>query len=274
MAELNENLLRSFLETTYFVRVADKCVGGKIGERSEEFDAMLAVRNAKSAMLITAWNPWSERKTDAENAAANGRLKDRIVSEGFEFLPSFNRGAKQDWPDEEGFCVFGVNREDARRFAREFEQHAVVFLKTGQRLSLEFSKLPALPVFVYGTLMRGESREKKWPCAPVSVEPATVDGALVAFPKYPALVEGPGRVAGELRTLAPEDVARTLEVLDRIEGFDQSGADDLYQRQIVECTLASGEERLAYTYFLAARAHSAQMIPPEADGATRWRRRR
>src|SRR5438093_3247250 len=47
----------------------------------------------------------------------------------------------------------------------------------------------ALPVFVYGTLKRGEERARCWPRSPERVVPATTQGRLYDLGTYPALVQ-------------------------------------------------------------------------------------
>src|SRR5262245_31105020 len=103
-------------------------------------------------------------------------------------------------------------------------------------------------VFVYGTLKRGQVRERCWPRPPISVEPATVHWALYDLGPYPALVAGDDTVAGELWHLAPGDMQATLAALDRVEGFGGK-EDDLYRRVIVECETTTGSTR-AWTYQL------------------------
>ena len=127
-------------------------------------------------------------------------------------------------------------------------------------------------VFVYGTLQRGEVRERCWPRPPISVEAATVRGALYDLGPYPALVTGDDTVAGELWRIAPGDMAATLAALDRVEGFAGS-SDDLYRRVIVECQAAAGGTP-AWTYHLAnlSLLRTATRIPPGGDGRCLWKR--
>src|SRR5262249_38272795 len=104
-------------------------------------------------------------------------------------------------------------------------------------------------VFVYGTLKRGQSREKSWPRTPLSIEPATVRGQLYDLGPYPGLIEGSDIVAGELWTFAPQDMPPTVAVLDEIEGL-YGRENDEYRRVIIEC-LSSGHKFAAWTYHYA-----------------------
>jgi gamma-glutamylcyclotransferase (GGCT)/AIG2-like uncharacterized protein YtfP len=161
-----------------------------------------------------------------------------------------------------------------------------------------------LPVFVYGTLKRGEVRAACWPREPVKVEEATVRGALFDLGDYPALVPGdypalvpgdypalvpgddpalvPGDypalvqgddlVGGELWHFAEADLPAVLARLDRIEGY-HGHADDLYRRMVVECQAGGGTvEAWTYHFARAAELASHPRIPPDAHGICRWSR--
>lgn len=126
-------------------------------------------------------------------------------------------------------------------------------------------------IFVYGTLQRGECRERCWLRPPLRVEPATVRGALYDLGPYPALAAGENCIAGELWQLAAADLAATLMELDRVEGF-ASRDDDLYHRVIITCQAAAGPvEAWTYRY---ARLHELQpsqrIMPDPATNQCRW----
>lgn len=104
-------------------------------------------------------------------------------------------------------------------------------------------------VFVYGTLKRGQCRERCWPRTPVSVEPAEVAGLLFDLGAFPALWHGQGRVAGELWHFHEDDMRSVLETLDRIEGYANSPG-DLYRRERVAVKCGVGLAT-AWTYVFA-----------------------
>ena len=129
-----------------------------------------------------------------------------------------------------------------------------------------------LPVFVYGTLKRGEERSNRWPHPPVKVERATTSGRLRDLGPYPALVEGAGIVLGELWHLRLADLPETLRVLDEIECFGTENV-DLYVRRIVSCRNDQGELYRAYTYFFAdpQAIENAPFVEPNEHGVIDWR---
>jgi gamma-glutamylcyclotransferase (GGCT)/AIG2-like uncharacterized protein YtfP len=125
-------------------------------------------------------------------------------------------------------------------------------------------------VFVYGTLKRGECREKCWPIPPREVVPATVLGLLYDLAPYPGLVAGRHRVAGEAWHFAEADMPVTLAALDDIEGaYGRDG--DEYHRDVVLCSTATGDlYAWAYFYQRVHELHSAKPIWPNAEGFCCW----
>jgi gamma-glutamylcyclotransferase (GGCT)/AIG2-like uncharacterized protein YtfP len=134
---------------------------------------------------------------------------------------------------------------------------------------------PIESIFVYGTLQRGEVRERCWPRKPVRIEWATIRGQLRDLGDYPALVVGEDLILGELWHIAEADMTATLKALDEVEWFGQDEC-DLYIREIVTCRTLSGEERPAYTYRYAQLAKIAQspIVLPGQDGFCHWTNRR
>jgi gamma-glutamylcyclotransferase (GGCT)/AIG2-like uncharacterized protein YtfP len=110
-----------------------------------------------------------------------------------------------------------------------------------------------LPVFVYGTLRRGEKNHARYLGGrTVSELSGTVAGELffVADGGYPYLRPGPGRVHGELLELAPQHYASTLAGLDALEEYDPlDEAHSVYLRRSAQVRLADGSERLAWVYY-------------------------
>lgn len=129
----------------------------------------------------------------------------------------------------------------------------------------------SLPLFVYGTLKRGESRDKQWPFAPLKVCPATTCAALYDLGPYPAIGPGNDCVAGELWFVRDEHLAATLRQLDAIEGYQQGGP-DLYVRRIITCSDNWGWSHRAYAYFFAdaRRLATFRRISPSPDGRCSW----
>lgn len=128
-----------------------------------------------------------------------------------------------------------------------------------------------LSIFVYGTLKRGQVRERMWPRKPVRVEAATTAGALFDLGPYPALVQGSDVVEGELWHIAAGDMGETLRTLDEVEGYLPEGV-NLYERRVVTCRSETGQMLQAWAYFYARVESLAgkTAVKPGGDGCCRW----
>lgn len=119
---------------------------------------------------------------------------------------------------------------------------------------------PATGVFVYGTLLSGQSRAALLPADAVR-HPASVNGRLVDCGAYPALVPGQrGIVKGEFVEIG--DIGQTVELLDRIEGYSPSRdpADNLFQRRLITLEGPDGGRVRAWTYISTAAAADLPVI--------------
>ena len=110
-------------------------------------------------------------------------------------------------------------------------------------------------LFVYGTLMPGESNYDQIEDLVIDHKPGTIiDGVLVDLGAFPALVPGAGIVVrGVLLEIKPA----ALEVTDRIEGYSPDRDRCLYLRKEVTVVVEDGEDATAWTYVFANPASIA-----------------
>ena len=130
-------------------------------------------------------------------------------------------------------------------------------------------------VFVYGTLKRGESRENLWPAPPDSVRPGWVWGELYCRRAYPALRPGGDRIRGEIWTFPAETMPAVIEQLDRIEGTDQRGQPNLYDRVEIEVFEPDQDPPVAataisYHYATDPELEGFDRLPPDESGYVEW----
>ncbi len=123
--------------------------------------------------------------------------------------------------------------------------------------------MEAVPLFVYGTLMRHEPAFRYLAAVSQRSARASLPGALLySTGRYPIAVDGAGVVHGEVHWIAPLAVARLLAQLDRYEGDEYVRV----QRQVI---LATGAAVTAWVY-LGEPADAVAHVPiPSGD----WRER-
>jgi gamma-glutamylcyclotransferase (GGCT)/AIG2-like uncharacterized protein YtfP len=116
-------------------------------------------------------------------------------------------------------------------------------------------------LFVYGTLMPGESNHRQIQEWVHAVRPGTIEGILVNLGAFPALIPGEGIVRGVV--LDVDEAA--LEITDRIEGYSPDRCHCLYIRKEVIVQLENGGELRAWTYEFADPAIIADKPPLVVD---------
>ncbi len=137
-------------------------------------------------------------------------------------------------------------------------------------------------LFVYGSLKRGFLREGAWPYPPLHVRVGCIHAKLFDLGPYPAIILSNAIdstddcildcVLGEVWTIAPGHVAKTLQVLDQVEGFVLDRHDNEYLRKVVEVTLENGEPMQAYVYEYANRdrlANCRQIVTNTSFGSAK-----
>jgi gamma-glutamylcyclotransferase (GGCT)/AIG2-like uncharacterized protein YtfP len=106
-------------------------------------------------------------------------------------------------------------------------------------------------LFTYGTLMRGYGLHRVLGRHAEFVGIATARGRLLDLGRYPGVVDGAGRVTGEVYRLRDPQV---LPDLDRAEGVQ-------FVRGHTQVTLADGERARAWIYRYRGPRERAVPIP-------------
>ncbi|MCA9126912.1 MAG: gamma-glutamylcyclotransferase [Planctomycetales bacterium] len=128
-------------------------------------------------------------------------------------------------------------------------------------------------IFVYGTLKRGQCREKCWPRPPLQVNPAWTFGYLYDLGDYPALIDGTDRIAGEVWSFLDADLDEVLAVLDGIEGTNQPAERNEYDRITDNVFLMSGDSTRAQMYVYARRevlSEGMKLVALTSDMYVAW----
>ena len=118
-------------------------------------------------------------------------------------------------------------------------------------------------IFVYGTLLRGESRFpilQKYGLECTLL--ARTFGKLLDLGSYPGLVQvdkANTMVEGEfIRVRQPHNLIQELDVIEGFTGFGRTGS--LFRRNLMEVDVGDGRIRLAWVYVLACGADTASEI--------------
>lgn len=99
----------------------------KIGQCSGELRAIYLETGATCAAFLTAWNPYSQDTSDAENALAQARLHRQLSLLGYVTWNGIGVNADESWRGEESVFVLGLPFESAKVIGADFRQNAIVW---------------------------------------------------------------------------------------------------------------------------------------------------
>ncbi|WP_119678678.1 DUF3293 domain-containing protein [Indioceanicola profundi] len=137
-----KDLRVSYESATYVALDRGKEVAVRANAPHPALDKLLEAKGAAEAVFMTAYNPENARKGEAENQAANKRLREILEEEDLDFLPAEHRAPKEsDWPVEKSFLILDLPPADALALAEMFGQYAILWAAYDQPAQLLFSKL-------------------------------------------------------------------------------------------------------------------------------------
>lgn len=99
----------------------------RVGQHSASLLAEQRRRQVECSAFITAWNPFSQSLSAAENASRQTELARELARQGLSFLKGVGQHPSNDWPGEDSLLVFGLSRDAARALGTRLEQNAIVW---------------------------------------------------------------------------------------------------------------------------------------------------
>jgi hypothetical protein len=139
---LTDALIEAYRATDYILLgPAGPEITINIGRRSAAFDRVLHEHGARSAVIVTAYNPRSVVLDETENRARHEALVDLIEKRGYDYALGEGRDPTGAWKAELECVVFGVSLESGLALARAFDQNAIVYIRRGAAPELAYPKL-------------------------------------------------------------------------------------------------------------------------------------
>lgn len=127
---ISSELLKAYSKTEFHVFLEPPVVL-KIGVISPPMGDLFRNSKINTAAFLTAFNPFSQAVTDADNEQAQARLSCDLQNGGFEALPGEGQDPEGLWPGEPSFLVLGISRLKAETLGRQFGQNAMVWVDAG-----------------------------------------------------------------------------------------------------------------------------------------------
>ena len=126
MRSIDAETLASYRTARYVVRTGSSEFILRLDVPNPDLAALMRTHGATSACFVTAYNPYSQERTPAQNEAANSVLREWLEGQGWPILEGAGC-CDDDWDAELSFLAFGPDAEDAKAMCVKFNQNAVLF---------------------------------------------------------------------------------------------------------------------------------------------------
>ncbi|MEQ8710237.1 MAG: DUF3293 domain-containing protein [Rhodospirillales bacterium] len=120
-------LLEAYAQTEFHV-FSDPPLVLRIGARNNAMQDLFARTGSSSAAFVTAWNPYSEPRTEAENIRAQDQLMREVHDAGYSHVPGEGRDPSGLWPGEASLLISGISRPEAEALGQRYGQNAIVWV--------------------------------------------------------------------------------------------------------------------------------------------------
>ena len=131
MINVDSTTLHSYLQANYHVVDSEKGETHtvRIGQANSDVNAMLHRHNARTGLIITAWNPHSVEQSAIRNRANNvNLLRHQLVADiQVRVYPAYGSDDAATW-QEDGFLLTNIDCRTAQQLCYLFKQNAGVLL--------------------------------------------------------------------------------------------------------------------------------------------------
>jgi hypothetical protein len=135
--EIDQALLDDYRAASYSVDADGERIELRVDTHCPALDAVLRRRGADRWAMMTAYNPRSDVRPDAENEEAQRALEAALA--GFTLLPSVGGSTDGRW-SEPGVLAIGIDEALARDLMRRFAQNAYLVGRAGGVVELRVTE--------------------------------------------------------------------------------------------------------------------------------------
>lgn len=134
---LSADMLSAFSATDYLIGATSE-ICARIGEQSSTVAGLLEQNAAESAVLVTAFNPFSILLPIEVNRLRQTHLRLGLEAKGLASIDAEGRDPSGRWEPEPSFLVLGPTSEQVEQMLLTYQQHAVVHITAAGEVTLCF----------------------------------------------------------------------------------------------------------------------------------------
>ena len=127
-AQISAQLIAHYTQALYRIGATAEFITLRIDQYSQSLVQFLAASDQSCAAIISAYNPYSELLSDAENLAAHESLRNSLIHHATPGIESLNIDPSGAWPVEKSFFIPGIDINAAKSLGQQFRQNAIVWI--------------------------------------------------------------------------------------------------------------------------------------------------
>ena len=127
---VHPNLVRAYREAIYVVNEGDDAIALKVGEVSPALATLMKLHKAQTAAILTAYNPYSEIQSSAENKRMQAALVAELKVTAAVCFDAIGSDPEGEWEPEASTLALGISLVEAERLADQFGQNAFIWINT------------------------------------------------------------------------------------------------------------------------------------------------
>lgn len=125
-SRIPRSTIKAYLATEYRI-TGERPLVLHIGELNVQLAALYQEHATDRAAVLTAWNPYSEPQSDAQNHAAQAQLISELDRLGLRHEPGHGADPTGLWPPEDSRLVLGLDYAVATSLGNRFGQNGFVW---------------------------------------------------------------------------------------------------------------------------------------------------
>ena len=122
-------LIRAYREAKFVVD-SSKPITLFVGRANLELSKILAEADKSTAAFITAFNPYSQQFSDADNLKAHAELIADVEKLGYQYISGYGQDVAEEWPREESILIIGITESQAEALSDKYSQNAFIWIGT------------------------------------------------------------------------------------------------------------------------------------------------
>ncbi|QWD60753.1 DUF3293 domain-containing protein [Polynucleobacter sp. MWH-UH35A] len=135
---ISENLASAYLDACYVVHSENGGTVIRVDQVNPNLARLMKKHGVNSAAFLTAFNPYSQPATEAENISNQNSLLADIGALGLKSVLGEGSDPRKIWPSERSVLALGISLQDAERLADRYQQNAFLWI-AGDEGSVELN---------------------------------------------------------------------------------------------------------------------------------------